>query len=163
LIKEEVVMKSWGIYVLAAIGFAAYGAATKANRDDSGAIVGQGTVDAFHVNVGDCFDDTDSMEEEVSSLPGVPCSDPHDNEAFAIFDVTITDYPGGDAMSELANESCIEHFESFVGLDYPSSSLDVFAMYPSVQSWKRKDREIICSVYDMEADKLVGSMQGRAL
>lgn len=156
-------MKTWGILILAAIGFAAYSMVTKVGRDDSGAIVSEGTVDAFQVNVGDCFDDTDTMEEEVSSLPGVPCSNPHDNEAFAIFDVSITDYPGGDAMSELATESCVQRFETFVGLDYPSSSLDVFAMYPSVRSWKQKDREIICSVYDMDAEKLVGSMQGRAL
>jgi len=156
-------MKTWGIYILAAIGFAAYGAATKANRDDSGAIVGGGTVNAFQIKVGDCFDDTDSMEEEVSSLPGVPCTEPHDNEAYAVFDVSIADYPGGDAMSELANESCMQRFESFVGLEYASSSLDVFAMYPSVQSWKQKDREVICSVYDMNAEKLVGSMQGQAL
>ena len=52
-----------------------------------------GNVDAFQMRVGDCFDDTAElgMDEagEVSSLPGVPCADPHDNEVFAVFDVEV--------------------------------------------------------------------------
>ena len=156
-------MKSWVIYIAAALGFVIYGAATDADRDSSGAIVGEGTVDAFHVRIGDCFDDTDAYADEVSSLPGVPCSEPHDNEAYAVFDVSITDYPGEDAMVELANNSCVDRFESFVGMDYESSSLDVVTMFPTVESWSQNDREVVCAVYDMEANKLVGSVKGQAL
>ena len=66
-------------------------------------------------------------------------------------------------MGELAQESCLEHFDAFVGRDYESSSLDFFTMYPSTESWKQNDREVVCAVYDMEINKLVGSVQGRAL
>ena len=156
-------MKSWVIYIAAALGFVIYGAATDADRDSSGAIIGEGTVDAFQVRIGDCFDDTDAYADEVSSLPGVPCTEPHDNEAFAVFDLAITDYPGEDAMVELANNSCVDRFESFVGRDYESSSLDVLTMFPTVESWRQNDREIVCAVYDMEANKLVGSVKGQAL
>ena len=156
-------MKTWGVYILAAIGFAIYGATMEADRDSSGAIVGEGTVDAFNVQIGDCFNDTESLDEEVNSLPGVPCSEPHDNEAYAVLDLTLENYPKGDAMSDLANESCMNRFEEFVGMDYDSSSLDIFAIYPSVDSWKQSDREVVCAVYDMNAEKLVGSMKGRAL
>ena len=155
-------MKTWGVYILAAIGFAIYGAATEADRDDTGAIVGEGNVDAFQVRVGDCFDDGSSLDE-ISSLPGVPCADPHDNEAYAVFDVTIESYPGNEAMGELANDSCMERFETFVGLDYDSSSLDIFTMYPSTESWAQNDREVVCAIYDMNAAKLVGSAQGQGL
>lgn len=155
-------MKSWGIYLLVALGFVAYNAITEADRDSTGAIVGEGSVDAFQVRVGDCFDDSSSLDE-ISSLPGVPCSDPHDNEAFAVFDVSVTTYPGDDAMGELANTSCIERFETFVGKDYESSTLDVFTMYPSTDSWTQNDREVVCAVYDMNAAKLVGSAKGRSL
>ena len=156
-------MKTWGVYILAAIGFAIYGATMEADRDSTGAIIGEGTVDAFHVQVGDCFDDTESLDEEINSLPGVPCSEPHDNEAYAVLDLTVENYPEGDAMSDLANESCMNLFEAFVGMGYDSSSLDIFAIYPSVDSWKQDDREVVCAVYDMNAEKLVGSMKGRAL
>ena len=158
-------MKNWAVYIAAILGFAVYGAVTDADRDSSGAIIGEGSVDAFDVHVGDCFDDySTSFNDEVSSVPGVPCSDPHDNEAFAVFDVTITSYPeSDDHMAELAHNSCLERFDSFVGRDYESSSLDIITLYPTSASWKQSDREVVCAVYDMEAIKLVGSVQGQGL
>jgi len=156
-------MKQWAIYIAAALGFAIYGTVTDADRDSSGAIVGEGTVDAFQVRVGDCFDDAGSMDDEITSLPGVPCSEPHDNEAYAVLDLTIASYPEGDAMWDLAVESCKERFESFVGTDYESSSLDIFTMYPTAESWKQNDREVVCAVFDMNSSKLVGSVKDRAL
>lgn len=156
-------MKSWIIYIAAALGFVIYGAATDADRDSSGAIVGEGNVDAFQVRVGDCFNDSGSYEDEVSSLPGVPCSEPHDNEAYAVFDISLTDYPDDEAMGRLAHDSCVDRFDAFVGMDYESSSLDVISMYPTVESWQQNDREVVCAVYDMEENKLVGSVEGRSL
>ena len=155
-------MKNWVAYVLVAMGFVAYEAVTEADRDASGAIVGEGTVGAFDVRVGDCFDDSGSMSE-IESLPAVPCSEPHDNEAYAVFDVALDEYPNEDAMWELANDKCLDRFNAFVGLDYESSSLDIFTMYPSTESWAQNDREVICAVYDMETNKLVGSVQGRGI
>ena len=158
-------MKSWAIYIAAALGFVVYGAVTDVDRDSSGAIVGGGTVDAFQVQVGDCFNDSNvgEGEYEVSDVPGVPCSDAHDNEAYAVFDLTIDSFPEGDAMGELAYASCYERFESFVGRDYETSTLDITMMYPSPESWQANDREVICSVYDVEANKLIGSAKGRGL
>ncbi len=156
-------MKGWGVYIAIALGVFVYNAVTEAGRDDTGAIVDGGNVDACQIRAGDCFDDASSMEDEISSLPGVPCADPHDNEAYAVFEVSFADYPEGDEMSEFAYSSCMERFESFVGTDYQSSVLDIFTMYPSPESWKQDDREVVCAIYDMNAEKLTGSMKGRAL
>lgn len=155
-------MKSWAVYLAAIVGFAIYGASTNADRDSSGAIVEEGSIGAFNVQVGDCFDDVTSFEE-VSSVPGVPCSDPHDNETYAVFDVGVASYPEGEGMSELAFESCMAQFEAYVGKDYESSSLDITTMFPSEQSWAQDDREVICAVYDMNAEKLTGTARGSAL
>lgn len=155
-------MKSWAVYLAAIVGFAIYGASTNADRDSSGAIVEEGSIGAFNVQVGDCFDDVTSFEE-VSSVPGVPCSDPHDNETYAVFDVGVASYPEGESMSELAFESCKKHFEAYIGKDYESSTLDITTMFPSEQSWAQDDREVICAVYDMNAEKLTGSAKGSAL
>ena len=154
-------MKNWGIYIAVIAGFAIYNVLTEADRDSSGAIVGDGSVDAFDIRVGDCFDDTSF--DEVSNLPGVPCAEPHDNEAFAVVELTVESYPEGDAMLNLAHETCLKHFESYVGKDYQSSSLEIMTLYPTPASWKQNDREVICSVYDMNANKLVGSAKGLAL
>lgn len=157
-------MKNWGVYILAALGFGVYGAVMEGDRDSSGTIVGQGTVDAFQVRVGDCFDDSSSdAEGEITSLPGVPCSQEHDNETFAVIDLTIPNYPDSDTMSGLAYTSCMERFESFVGKDYESSSLEILPIYPTPESWAENDREVICAIYDMDESKLVGSVKGRAL
>ena len=158
-------MKTWGIYIAAALGFALYGAATSVDRDSSGAIVGGGTVDAFQIRVGDCFNDASSNpdETEVSNVPGVPCSDAHDNETYAVFDLTLDSFPQGDEMSELAYGECLERFESFVGRDYETSTLDINIMYPSYESWQQDDHEVICAVYDVDANKLIGSAEGRGL
>jgi hypothetical protein len=156
-------MKSWVIYIAAALGFAIYGAATSVDRDDTGAIVGGGSVDAFNVQVGDCFNDSTSIDEDISSVPGVPCSEPHDNETFAVFDLSVENYLEEAAMYDLAYESCKSRFEAFVGKDYESSMLEITTMYPSPESWKQNDREVICAVFDMNAEKLVGSAAGRGL
>ena len=92
-------MKNWVVYLAAIAGFAIYGATTTADRDESGAIVGEGSIDAFSMRVGDCFNDIDSFDE-VSSVPGVPCSEPHDNETYAVFDVSIEEYPGDDRFAQ---------------------------------------------------------------
>ena len=156
-------MKNWAIYIVAALGFGIYGAVTDADRDGSGTIVSEGTVGAFNVRVGDCFNDSDAFSEEVFSVAGVPCSEPHDNEIFAVFDIELANYTNADAMFELAHESCAARFESFIGKDYESSALEITTMYPSAASWAQNDREVVCAIYDMEANKLVGSAAGRGL
>ena len=157
-------MKNWGVYVLAALGFGIYGVVIEADRVSSGAIISEGTVDAFQVRVGDCFDDSNSdTTGEITSRPGVPCSEEHDNEAFAVIDLIVPGYPEGDTMAGLAYTSCMERFEAFVGRDYESSSLEIYPIYPTPESWAQDDREVICAVYDMDESKLVGSVKGRAL
>ena len=156
-------MKTWGLYIAIALAFFIYTAATKVDRDSSGAIIGEGNVDAFQIRVGDCFNDIGSFDEEVTDLPGVPCSDPHDNETYAVLDLTITTYPEAGGMAELAHNTCLQHFDAFVGRDYESSSLDIMTLFPTTESWAQDDREVICAVYDMNAVKLVGSAKGQQL
>jgi hypothetical protein len=155
-------MKKFAAYIIAALGFGIYGAVTDVDRDDSGAIVGQGTIDAFQVHLGDCFNDPDYEADEFSSLPGVPCNEPHDNEAFAVFDLTMSSYPDYD-IADISEASCVDRFEGYVGRDYESSSLDVVTMYPSSESWAQSDREVVCAVYDMSGSKLVGTVKDRSL
>jgi hypothetical protein len=115
----------------------------------------------FTLEVGTCFDDTD--ETEVSSVPEVDCSEPHDNEVFAVFDYTQSDtFPGSEAMNDAAQELCIAQFEAYVGLSYPESALEVFPITPTQGSWDNGDREIICALYNLDLSKLTESMQGAA-
>ena len=109
-------MNRFAAYLLAALGFGIYGAMTDVDRDDSGAIVDAGSLDAFQIQLGDCFDDPDAYADEFSSLPGVPCSEPHDNEAYAVFDLTMSSYPDYD-IAEISEASCVDRFPRYVGRD----------------------------------------------
>ena len=154
-------MKNWIGYVIIAAGVAGYNLATQADRDSSGAIVDAGNIGAFQLRSGDCFNDADFSfegEEEISSLPGVPCSQPHDNEVYAVFDVSLESYPASeDTMFEHALEQCLDRFTGFVGIAYEVSELDILTLYPTQESWRQNDREVVCAVYDMNNTQLVGS------
>ena len=158
--------RNWIIGIAVAGGAYLFNSVMQADRDDSGAIVAEGSLGAFQMRVGDCFDDGSAFADEtpeIDSVPGVPCSKPHDNEVYAVFDIKAASFPG-DAMAEMAQEACVERFEAFVGKDYESSSLDIASLYPSRDSWSRQnDREVICAVYDIETKKLTGSVKGLRL
>jgi hypothetical protein len=157
-------MKGWGIYIVVALAYFAYNVMTSADRDSTGAIVGEGSVDAFELRTGDCFDDNESLYgSEIDSLPGVPCSEPHDNEVYAVVAIDLPEFPGNDAMGDLAMDKCMGQFASFVGRDYESSSLDIYTLYPSEESWRQSDREVVCALYDMELNKLQGSVRDRGI
>jgi hypothetical protein len=157
--------RNWMIGIAIAAGAYLTNSFMQADRDSTGAIVAEGSLDAFQMRVGDCFDDGAAFSEEnndVGSVPGVPCSKPHDNEVYAVFDVAVASFPG-EQMAAMAHEACLERFESFVGKDYESSSLDIASLYPSPESWAQNDREVVCAVYDIDAKKLTGSVKGLAL
>ena len=160
-------MRNWVIGIAIAVGAYALNSAMRADRDSTGAIVDEGSIDAFQMRVGDCFDDGSVFAEEsneVNSVPGVPCSSPHDNEVYAIFDVNAASFPEGDGMAIMAFDACKERFTEFVGNDYDSSSLDIATLYPTRESWNgQDDREVVCAVYDMESKKLTGSVRNRRL
>lgn len=132
-----------------------------AERDASGEIQSAGSLDAFQMRVGDCFDDSFLSGGEISDVPGVPCSTPHDNEVYALFDIPGTKFPGDDAVEEIANEGCYERFEAAIGESYEESVIDYTTMYPSAGSWaQRDDHEVVCIAYHMELEKLEGTVIG---
>ena len=114
----------------------------------------------FTLEVGTCFDDVD--EAQISSVPEVDCSEPHDNEVFAVFDYTASDsFPGAETMNQAAHELCVAEFEAYVGLSYVESELNVFPITPTDGSWDTGDREIICALYNLDFSKLTGSWRGQ--
>lgn len=159
-------MDRFGGVVLATLVAAGFGTAylLEAGRDPTGAIVRSGDIDAFEIRLGDCFDDgaaaATEEDELVSEVPGVPCSQPHDNEVFAVYDVELEAYPETDELSDIAFDGCVQRFEAYVGRDYQSSALDVSTLFPTQETWRElNDREVICYLYDIDFNKLEGSMK----
>lgn len=143
---------------------AAIGITTMAERNAAGEITAAGSVDAFEVHVGDCFDDGAFFAAgEVSELPGIPCTEPHDNQIYALFDVS-GEWPGDERIEELAHEGCYERFAAAIGKGYEDSVIDFTTIYPSEGSWNQaNDREVICVGYHVEFEKLTGTILGSGL
>lgn len=115
----------------------------------------QGNV--FSLSAGTCFNDPDGTE--VSDVEIVDCTEPHDNEVYATFDIPGSEFPGQFAVQTDAQEGCIDRFETYVGSDYWVSALDVSSLSPTSGSWDNGDREVICFLYDLEGAKLNATMK----
>ena len=142
---------------------------TPAERDQAGNIVDEGEVDVFQIRLGDCFNDDAPLaaqpgqvsETEITGIEGLPCTAPHDNEVYATFDLDLSSFPGQEQIAALAQQECLERFAAFVGREYEASVLDILSIYPTSDSFaRRNDEEVICSVHHMEGRKLIGSMRG---
>ena len=120
----------------------------------------------FEVAVGQCFNDPgDDLESEggLVKVDTVDCTEPHDNEFYSIYSMTDSSFPGVTIAHELAYQECMVRFDSYVGRDYWSSSLDIRAIIPTHESWKNGDREVLCFLYDLEFDLLTRSAKASGL
>lgn len=128
--------------------------------EESGEIVESSDASVFSLRVGDCLSDT--ADEEVTSVPTVPCAEPHDNEAYATTQLPDGDYPGEDAVATAGDTYCYEQFPTFVGMAYEESALEYSTMLPTQVSWEQgDDREVLCLVYSPEG-QTTGTLKGAA-
>ena len=130
-----------------------------AERSETGEIETAGSVDAFTIRVGDCYNDRTTDPQEVTDVPGVPCTEPHDNEVYATFDLPMSEWPGEDRVNELADDGCLERFKGAIGATYEESVLMITTLIPTKGSWAEMgDREVVCVAYHMDLEKLTGTV-----
>jgi Septum formation len=138
-----------------------------ADRDGSGEIVSAGQLDVMSLQVGDCFNDPEELEQVVFDVAAVPCSEPHDNEVFALmpFGSAFGDsYPGEATLDDYSYEVCGgQSFDSYVGGAYVDSSLEVFSFSPTEESWNDGDREFVCVLYRIDFGEITGTARGSGL
>ncbi|WP_029290689.1 septum formation family protein [Cellulomonas sp. HZM] len=111
-------------------------------------------VSVFDVTAGQCFRVPGDITVELTSLPSVPCTDPHEQEAYAR--VTYTDpgtgatpdsFPGDEALKSFSDGACAEEFQDYVGVDYRDSKLYFTYLVPSARGWEQNaDRTTLCFV-----------------
>ncbi len=149
-----------GAAVLAVAAFGGAGAFDDNTvRDDTGSIVESGGLGAYALRIGDCFNFPE--EDLIISLEALPCSQPHDAEAYHAFDQTGTDWPGSEEVSLSSDLGCFDPFEGFVGVAWEFSELDYSYLEPTRESWEEgDDREVTCAITSYDGSKLIGSMRG---
>lgn len=131
--------------------------AAEPERDASGVITQSVEgADVFALVVGDCTGDI-AEGGVLTELDAVPCTEPHEAEAYASIDMDEGDYPGDETVQAQADEACLAEFETFVGLPYDDSELFSTYLTPTEESWAEGDREILCFVYE-EGGGTTGSL-----
>ena len=111
----------------------------------------------FDLKVGDCLDEP--AGEEITNVNRVDCSEPHDSELYATFDLAGDSYPGASVVEEAAVDGCLDAFEPYVGREYATSRLEVWWLEPSRESWSDGDREIACMLSEPGGVDFTGSMK----
>lgn len=110
---------------------------------------------------GDCFNPVDESIEEVtydSTVEVFDCTAPHDMEMFGW--TTIGDgsggFPGGDAVSQFADDFCAGEFETYTGGAYDDSLLDYWSYFPTSTGWDNGYTFVMCALDD-PSGQLYGS------
>jgi hypothetical protein len=125
-------------------------------RDESGEVTEGGEESVFDIAVGDCLN-SQSAAGTVSELPVVPCTEAHDSEVFHIYNVPGDTFPGD--FTQMRDEQCMPAFQTFVGLPYDQSVIEVTTLEPTAETWADGDRELVCIAVD-PAGNVTGSLQG---
>ena len=105
---------------------------------------------AMDISVGDCLDDA-AAGSTAATARIVPCTGPHDSEAYAAITLTGDAYPGLDAVQTRAQAGCQgEAFADFIGIASDDSTLQVSYYYPTGDSWAGGDRTVTCTVFAVD-------------
>jgi hypothetical protein len=158
--RPEPGWQRWARYLWIPVLVVALGAGYlfSARRGDDGSLTAAGNVGVDDLRAGDCFNTEDAVE--ISDVDGVPCSEPHEYEVFA-----VTTHEGdGTFPSDADLESifaliCEPPFETYVGEPYATSAIWGTMISPSEESFSDGDREYICVLYDPENTALTTSLR----
>ncbi len=114
-------------------------------RDDAGVIVEGGDLGVFSATTGDCVNVPDGVE--ISEFEGVACTEPHDAQVYAAFDLPDGVFPGLESVRASADEGCSERWDAFFEIEYARSEYFSTRVTPTMESWNKiDDREILCLV-----------------
>lgn len=138
-----------------------------AERDIAGEIVSEGELDVYEFRVGDCIvslDETPDPDSDgflVDSGAAVPCSTAHEYEVFS--KTTLPqDTPFSGELGNISDEFCESQFQGYLGASYWETTLEITSIFPSEDSHRNGDRQILCLVSEF-GDKrvLAGSLRGK--
>ena len=148
--------------VLASASLIACNGEQARERDESGVVVEGGKESVFALQPGDCYQDSADLYDGsgASTIPVVPCDEPHDNEVYLAFSLEGEEYPGQFAVLDQVTTRCGSEFETYVGLPLDESELDITFLVPTPGSWNNGDRAVQCAVFARDLSKLTGSMRG---
>jgi hypothetical protein len=136
------------------------GGPADADRDEeTGQVTESANIDVFSLKVGDCK--MSSASGLIEAVDVIPCTEPHDEEVY--YEFAMEDGEFSDADVDAATEQCVgDAFTSFVGVAWDSSTLEVYPITPTQETWDQLNDRIIQCVISDPAGPTTGSLAGSA-
>jgi putative regulator of septum formation len=150
----------WLIVIVLVAGGAVVGWYFNAARSSSGEIDKAGDLKATDLRVGDCFDLKDANVDAIDDVRAVPCTTQHTYELFFAGRMPDGDYPSDDAFDAWTTTNCAPAFTTYVGRPYEQSTLEVYFLVPSKDSWGSGDRTVQCALYPQNNAHPTTSLKG---
>jgi hypothetical protein len=117
-------------------------------------------VAATELEVGQCVE-LDPNATQVTTLPLVDCDEVHQGEVYFVQDLPGEEFPGVESAGSQGQELCAgDAFEVYIGTPYLRSTLELYTVYPSEETWDDGDREIACIAIRPDGGDLTGSVRG---
>jgi Domain of unknown function (DUF4190) len=95
------------------------------------------STNVFALQPGQCFQNPPASQTVlgVTYVTVVPCSKPHNAQAFVQFTVTGTSYPGVEALKRQADTGCQARIKKTVQMSKIKNSMTLHYLYPLQSSW----------------------------
>ncbi|MFF1414505.1 septum formation family protein [Streptomyces sp. NPDC058289] len=130
-------------------------------------VSGPASTDVDDIKVGDCFNSNDDLKdyqgegtEAPLTVDVVPCDQPHQSEAYAVFNLEDGPYPGEKKIASIADEKCSgKALTDYVGANAKlPETVTIYDYYPQSGNWVLDDRAITCFLADTNG-KSTGSFR----
>ena len=115
------------------------------------------------LKVGDCTGPVDLTGASISSLPAVPCDQPHYYEVHGVFPVSGDVYPGASTLGDQAVASCAPSFVAYVGVEPEYGRYASAYIAPDVAAWAVPENRAITCLAGSAEGGLTGSAKGDVL
>jgi len=146
--------------VVVIAGIAVFGYLNNAGRSSTGDINKAGELQVGDLRVGDCFDLADPNASSVDKTTAKPCTESHQYEVFFAGNLPDGAYPADADVKAYVKANCVPVFETYVGMAYGDSKLEIVWFSPLQEGWNQGDRGIQCTVYDPHDALLKVSLKG---
>jgi hypothetical protein len=147
-----------GVWVLVIAVGVTVALLTDAERDSSGRIQETGSESVFDLRVGDCMNDIEETDAELS-VEVTPCEEPHDAEVISTFGLADGDYPGESFIFRAADPRCARGLDALAPPAGGAAEPEPFYYFPTKESWALDDRRITCVALLPEPQR--GSLERR--
>ena len=117
-------------------------------QPSSSASHGPLSTNVFALRPGQCFQNPPASQTVlgVTYVTVVPCSKPHNAQAFVQFTVKGTSYPGTESLKRQADSGCHARIKGNVQTSKVKDSMTLHYLYPLASSWSSGHRSITCLI-----------------